>query len=493
MANHENFLNNFQNHFNARQERILNDDVIGTRRMNYWYEQYFDYSKEDIERILTTGTKDEQILLSRRFYLRGGFYRNIINYYSTLLKYQFVVIPNAGFNQDLSNKALQKRYYNVMRFLSNINLRDLFILWGNRALIDGTYYGIIGKLDKNTFNVISLPGGYCRTRYKDLSNNDIIEFNLTYFDSLVDNEVRKEALSAYPRFITNAYNRYKKGKGEQWVIIPAELGICFVFMDGHPYFLNVIPEILDYNDTVDTEKERDEDEIRKIIVQKIPHLADGILLFEPDEAAAMHQASVNMMKNNKNVSVLTTYADVDAIVSHNAADTATNTLERMLNNIYYNSGTSSEIFAARSNLTLETSLRKDLSMMMTLADKFSRFMTFIINELFGNNSVNFTFKILPISYYNQKEFQEESLQLANSGYSFLLPALAMDIGQEELSNLKGLENDILGLREKLIPLQTSYTQSGTDNEESAGAPEKEPEEMAPKTEENQESIGRQGE
>jgi hypothetical protein len=37
-------------------------------------------------------------------------------------------------------------------------------------------------------------------------------------------------------------------------------------------FLSVIPATIQYDDTVDTERERDLDEIRKIIVQKIPHL-----------------------------------------------------------------------------------------------------------------------------------------------------------------------------------------------------------------------------
>ena len=50
-------------------------------------------------------------------------------------------------------------------------------------------------------------------------------------------------------------------------------------------FLNVIPATIQYDDAVETERERDLEEIRKIIVQKIPHLTDGGLLFEPEEAA----------------------------------------------------------------------------------------------------------------------------------------------------------------------------------------------------------------
>jgi hypothetical protein len=36
--------------------------------------------------------------------------------------------------------------------------------------------------------------------------------------------------------------------------------------------LDVIPATIDYDEAVETNKERDLEEIRKIIVQKIPHL-----------------------------------------------------------------------------------------------------------------------------------------------------------------------------------------------------------------------------
>ena len=66
------------------------------------------------------------------------------------------------------------------------------------------------------------------------------------------------------------------------------------------------------------------------MVQKVPHLNDGTLLFEPEEAAEMHLGAVNMMKKNPNVSVLTTYTDVEAIVSKTTSDSLSNNLEKMM-------------------------------------------------------------------------------------------------------------------------------------------------------------------
>ena len=42
-------------------------------------------------------------------------------------------------------------------------------------------------------------------------------------------------------------------------------------------------------------------DIKKIIVNEIPHLNDGTLVFEPEEAAEMHEGICDMVKNNENV------------------------------------------------------------------------------------------------------------------------------------------------------------------------------------------------
>jgi hypothetical protein len=166
-------------------------------------------------------------------------------------------------------------------------------------------------------------------------------------------------------------------------------------------FLNVIPAAIDYDSAVETEKERELDEIRKIIVQKIPHLNTGELLFEPDEALEMHKGTVGMMKGNKNVSVLTTYADTEAITSRTSSEAATNNLEKMLNNLYAEAGVSKELFASTSNLTLEYSIKTLINLMMVLGEKYGNFITSIVNGIYGNSNITFKYKILPITRYTE--------------------------------------------------------------------------------------------
>ena len=468
----------------AKNESSYNLTRYGRNR----HERVKEYTLEEIKNIIDSGSVDAQIILSRNYFERGGFYWRLLMHYATLLKYTGLLIPNPSFGKNLSESYITKKYHSAVSFVDKANLPDLFTHIGTKVLRDGSYYGVIQEVTDKSISILDLPIFYCRSRFKDKEGNDIIEFNVTYFDTIHDGEYRKKALAAYPANVVNWYRRWKARKTKSpWCYISTSVGICMSLIDERPVFLNIIAAELEYEDAKDINKERDLEEIRKILIQHIPHLADGGLLFEPEEAVEMHKGAVDMMKKNENLSVLTTYADVDAIVSKTANDNSLNSVDKALTNIYAEAGSSSQLFGTDSNLSLGTSITNDMALMMVLARKMARFITSIINDKYGNTNITFTYKILPVSFYNQKEYVEEALKLANSGYSFLLPALAMDLSQRELSNVKDLENDVLKLKEKLLPLSTSYTETGN-----VGRPTKDAQDKSAKTVANEESLDRGG-
>lgn len=475
----------------AHQDMIATSDSSYSSRYNIGYrDRVQDYTKEQIEKIIASGSVIEQQRLSRNYFNKGGFYKQLILHYATMLKYTGILIPNPAQGKNLSTSHIQKKYFAAMDFVDKMDLQGLLSNWAWRVLVNGTYYGILLKSDKMTFSVLDLPVAYCTTRFRDHAGNDIVEFDVSYFNTITDKDMKKAALAAYPDFIVKAYRKWNKGKlGSKWVAIPSDIGICFPMFDGRPFFLGVIPSIIDYEQAVETEQERDKEEIRKIIVQKIPHLNDGRLLFEPDEAVEMHSGAVGMVRNNKNTSVLTTYADVSAISSKATSDSSSSTtLQNMQQNVYSQSGVSGEIFAATGGNTTETSLNFDTAIMMTLANKFSKFITNMINNNFANSNISFKFTILPITYYNEHKYVDNSYKLATAGYSLILPALAQGLNQRDLVNIKNLENDVLALTDKLIPPQTSYTQGVEADSEGNGRPTKEAGEKKDKTLENEQSI-----
>lgn len=483
-----------------------NDNAYNETSIRYrGYESTKEYTDEEVERILKRGSITEQQNLSRYYFQKDTFYKRIILHYATLLKYCGILIPSVNNNTKISNPAVKKKYYNALDFIESVKLKVLFTRITCKVLVDGVYYGVLLKVTnpRKTVAILDLPALYCRSRFKDIDGNDIIEFNVSYFDTIVDLKARELALNTYPDVIKKAYKKYKKKPtlDNMWVFIPSGMGICFYMENARPFFLDTIEAIMDYEQAVDNEKERELDEIRKIVVQKIPHLTDGGLLFEPEEAAVMHTGAVNMLKKSANISVLTTYADVDAIVSKTSADNVNNSLDRMLQNVYSQTGTSKEIFAATGSSSLNIALKNDLALMMLLANKYSAFLTTVVNDLFKNANIAFKYEFLPVSYYNEKEYVDTSKGLASLGYSWLVPAVAMDLTQRDLVNVKHLEHDIMDLEDIMIPLSSAYqgsAQSGSNSNSNPasdvgpGRPKLEEEEKSVKTIQNEQSIEKTG-
>ena len=125
--------------------------------------------------------------------------------------------------------------------------------------------------------------------------------------------------------------------------------------------------------------------------------------------------------------------------------------------------------------------------MMTLANKFARFVTNVVNDGFANSNINFKYTILPITHHNETKYIDGSYKLATAGYSLVIPALAQGLTQRDLVNIKDLENDVLELTDKLIPPLTAFTQDGSGGEE-GGRPTKESGEKRDQTLKNEKSI-----
>ena len=479
--------------FDLASFKKAQSDMIATSSKAYggygsgFGSQSRDYTEKEIKKIIEDGSSEEQQELSNTYFNKDGYYKQIILHYATLLKYVGILIPNPSLGKNLSTPHIQKKYYAALDLVERMNLPEFCVNCAKSILVNGVYFGLIVKDNKNTFSVVDLPISYCKSNFRDMQGNDLVEFDLSYFNTITKKEDLEAALAAYPDFISKAYRKWRNSRGDKWVLIPSEYGICFQMFDGRPFFLDVIPATMQYEEAVETEQEKDKEEIRKIIVQKIPHLNDGRLLFEPDEAVELHNGAVGMVRNNKNTTVLTTYTDVDAITSKQGADVNNNALERMQQNIYSQAGVSGEIFAATGGNTTETSIKYDTAIMMNVANKFARFVTNIVNKHCSNANITFKYTILPVTYHNAEKYIDSSYKLSSCGYSLLIPALAQGLSQRDLVNVNDLENGLLDLTSKLIPPQTAYTQTGEEGEE-GGRPTKESGEKKDQTIKNEESI-----
>ena len=81
-----------------------------------------DYTENEVKRIIESGSLREQQILSRNYFIKDGYYKQLILYYATLLKYTGLLIPNPTAGKNLSTSHIQKRYFQAMDYVDKMGL-----------------------------------------------------------------------------------------------------------------------------------------------------------------------------------------------------------------------------------------------------------------------------------------------------------------------------------------------------------------------------------
>ena len=416
------------------------------------------YTEEQIRSIIDSGSSVDKAILSKYFFDNNTIYQNLIIHLATLLMYSWLLIPNPPAGKKLSDKKVEKIYLTASRFCSDFKFKSKCTQFAIDVLVSGGYYGM--KIELNDKIIIQdLPFDYCRTRWRDENNLDVVEFNLQFFDKIRDVTLREQVLSNYPKIIQKAYKSYIAGKLDSWFFLPDGMGIYFNIIRERPLLLGIIPELLGMAEYKEIDKERNWQMLSKILVSEIGLKKNGDFILEPDEAAIYHKGKSKMLEDVENLQTLTTYAETKMLSTESEGNGKT-TVPEAIDIIYESAGITKEYFKPTTKEGLKLAIENELALMMILADRMSIYFTHMLNSKYSGKSVLFNFTFLPISHYNYKEYGENATKLATLGYSFLAPFLTTGLNQDDLVNLKSLENNVLNLQKELIPLQSSHTMSG---------------------------------
>ena len=430
--------------------------------------KHTEYTKEEVEEIISSGDSEELRELSMSFFYSSGYYRRIMLYYATFLKYTPIIIPHLKDGVSITDPKYKKRYHNCLSFFNQIDFEKLCINFTLKVLVEGGYYGILREKD-GKICVQSLPFEYCRSRFTNYEGINIVELDLKYFDGIRDKEKRDECLKSFPNDVRKAYNTFHNKNGSNWYTFEAGTGVYFNLCEERPFMLNVIPAIIDLHEYREIEKAKDKQALKKVLVQQMPLTNDGELVFDPEEVSEMHRGVVGMLKKTPEIDVLTSFGKVSLEDMQDTRQTIANNLEKIEKIIYGEAGVTKQVFSAESNNALQRSIENDMALMMFLAKSYALWLGYILNYRFGDSKISFNATILPISYYNTDEYISKTLNMAQYGYSFLVPCVALGINQADILDIKTLEIDLLRLNDKLVPLQSSHTQSGKNSKQNSSA------------------------
>lgn len=265
-----------------------------------------------------------------------------------------------------------------------------------------------------------------------------------------------------------------------------------------PLFVPIIPALLDLEDAKKLDKDKMAQQLLKIIIQKMPIDRNGDLIFDVDEAQALHNNVVRMIGDAIGVDVMTTFADVDvADLSDRSNVSSVDSLERVERSVYNEAGVSQLQFNTDGNIALEKSIANDEATMMNLVLQFEEFAERLLVPFNKNTRrLKYSFRILPTTIYNFKELSKVYKEQTQLGFSKVLPQVALGHLQSEIIANALFENKIMNLNELFVAPQMSSTMSGGNKASSSssnsskgpGRPELPDDQKSSKTIQNKESA-----
>lgn len=495
-------------------------------------------SKANVLKAIDNYDVEEMRQISNFFYKTSGIYARLCRYMAYLYKYDWFITPyinnclglldqdsglaDQGSGDEVELKQRKKIFTNFFKVLNFFDQFEVKRFCGEVALKvirNGCYYGYLVP-QGNKVVVQELLPNFCRSRFK-VNNRPAVEFNMKFFDIFYkDTAQRNKVLNLFPKQFKQGYVAYKKGKlppvfrgdTEGWWLLDPRSVIKFNLNDGdYPPFISVIPYLIDLDAAQELDQKRMAQKLLKIIIQKMPIDKNGDLVFDIDEAQALHNNAVKMLTKAIGIDVLTTFAEVDvADMSDKGNQSNLDELEKVQRTVYNEAGVSQMQFNSDSNTALNNSILNDQASMYDLLLQFESFLNLLL-EPFNKSPKKCYYKaqFLNTTIYNYKEVSKLYKEQMQVGLSKMLPQVALGQTQSSILATAYFENDVLDLVRVFIPpimsstmnadaltnrksvsgnIDKTDTSANGDGSKTAGRPEKDDNEKSEKTIANKQSM-----
>lgn len=410
---------------------------------------------------------------SRKLYATNPIYASVINYLADMYTWNYKITPHklyakskAKLKKKMKDDDFQLMYNLMLEVVDGLSIETKFPALLTLLFMTGSVYFTTYCDEENyAIDTILLPNKYCRKIGETQFGAAIIQLDMSYIDDLggSSDALKKAFLEGFPIEFKKYYNAYKRDSKLRWATLDPRFSSAILLNDAAiPTFFYLYGGILDYEKYQDNELQRNENLLKYIVVQTMPHYEDK-LIFEVDEVEALHKSLRRIVETNDKARLITTYGDIKvAKIAEN--DTSENeVLSKAFKAIFNNAGFNSAIFTAESVNALQMSLVRDKGFVWRHVQKLVNFYNIAINNWFDFKTYQADIEILPISPYTISDDIKRYKENATLGVGKLDYFIASGIKQKNIQDQLDLE-DFLKLDE-IKPMQTSYTQTAEDRKE----------------------------
>ena len=402
---------------------------------------------------------------SNELYSFYPVYAGLLDYLSNMYLWRYTYVPRIV--KERGNNAEYKEIYDLMgEVIDGLSIETTFPMILTQLYIDGAVFLITVKnTSSKTVTTISLPTKYCRVNAITQFGTYTYQFDFSYFDSLsLSRDELAQIFNFFPKEMLAMYNAYLTDKQNlRWQVLdPKYAAALMLNKNGFPTKLRAIFSILQYDQYLENELERNGQQLDKIIAHKMPTWEDKLVV-EIDEMTELHKSMANILSKNQHVKLMTTFGDMEVLSIGEDDSQENKTLTNAYNAIYDNSGENHSLFNGDIKEALEYALRRDESVTWKYVQQLVNFYNLTINNSFNFKGYQCDLTILPITVYNENDkilLYKEGATLGVTKLEYVVSTGVKQINLESKFNLE----DFLKL-DQLKPLSTSYTQNDNSKTE----------------------------
>lgn len=438
---------------------------------------FYKYSKESIANFLKNPYKNEKNIRDAVVYIYGAssHFRRLIQYFSSLSDLAYVVSPYKIDTTTANAKTVKRNYQRVLNLLSSMDIKNQFAKVLTVCLREDTFYATLW-VTNDCVILQQLPSDYCSISViEDGVPN--VSFNFSYFDT------HSQYLNYYPAEFTNKYNLYKENMSSmKWQELdsPTSFAIkCNSDILDYPLppFAGILREIYDIEDYKSLKLTKTELENYAMLVMKLGINSDGEWSMDFDKAKEFWSNLDNVLPEE--VGSVLSPMDIEKISFDKSNTGDTDTISEAEESLFSAAGVSSLLFnnkkAAASALSLSIKVDQALTygIVKSIESAINRF---IHKQSYGKN---FKVTFLDCSPFNRKELGDSYIKACQLGIPMVSYYCASQgLGQHEMDCMNFLEDKVLDIKSRFVPLKSSSTMSSKDAESSeSGRPEKSEEEL----------------
>ena len=408
--------------------------------------------------------------LSRFLYRVSHPYRRLIEHNANMvdLTAQTLIPIRTSFSKDDKAKTVLDSYYDTAVQVDRMQMakeiyKCLIIAWREDCFYGYTYEDTTG------FFIMPLDGDYCKPSSMNYDGTLNFAFDFNYFRS------HPAQLDYWDKEFTKKYNAYLNDATLRWQELDPQRTICLkVNIDDMtlvlPPYIALFEQIIDNVDLQGIQALKDELSIYKLLVARLKPLSNAKdpddFEVDPDTAVEYYNKFRASLPEGVDSAISPLPIDVVEFKGNTTEDV--DMISNSVSNIFKTSGGSLILDNEKNGTTIyEAQIISDtLHGLVPLLGQIEKWVNRYIGYRLKNPA---KVKYLECSPWTKKNLKKELLSSGQYGIPDKMAIAALDgFSPLESLSIMYLENNILELHNKWVPLQSSYTRSWRDNKESGG-------------------------